>query len=202
MLRSQYQGDMPTNTLSFLDNITRSTDRMKALIHDILAYSTIESHDTNYDVVDLNQLAAEVQADLEMAIRDKEAVVQVGVLPQIKGHPAQLKQLFANLLTNSLKYSKNDVRPEIDVTAEETENDVILNFKDNGIGFDVMYLDKMFHLFQRLHSRDKYSGTGIGLAICKKIVAMHGGTITADSELGTGSVFVVSLPKQIQNWNG
>jgi len=196
MIKARHQPLLDSEAGGMFDSIIRSTNRMKAMVHDILAYSTITDEKQRIELVDLNIVAQDVLLDLDLAVREKHAQISVGRLPSIEGNARQLKQLFENLLSNSLKYVDQGVVPVINISAAETENNITFYFKDNGIGFDINYLDKMFQLFQRLHNRDKYSGTGIGLALCKKIVQMHNGTITAVSKPGAGAEFIVTLPRE------
>jgi signal transduction histidine kinase len=142
---------------------------------------------------------------LDEAIEEKDAEVKYNNLPQLYTIPGQMEQLFINLISNSLKYSKPDVKPSIEITSEKKikrlNGDTLpsegweIRFKDNGIGFDEQYKEKIFQIFQRLHGNEEYSGTGIGLAICKKIVENHNGTITASSSPGEGATFTVFIPE-------
>jgi PAS domain S-box-containing protein len=191
-LKQRYRGALPEEAMMFFENLMNASERMKVLIQDILSYSTVRK--AVFENVDLNNAMNEVLQDLEISIREKDAEIEVSYLPLIEGNERQLKQLFENLISNSLKYSKEGVRPLITVAAEQKDEQVILSFTDNGIGFEENYINKMFSIFQRLHTRDKFAGTGIGLAICKKIVDLHGGEISARSKAGEGSVFTITLP--------
>lgn len=193
VLSGRYRDVLGTDGVTLFDNMVRSTERMKMLIHDVLAYSSINDKQ-DFSQVDLNTVLQEALSDLEIAIHEKHAIIRYDVLPTIDGNPLQLKQVFENLLSNSLKFVKPDVTPEIFISASVDNNSVTLSFKDNGIGFDEAYLGRMFDLFQRLHPRQKYEGTGIGLAICKKILTLHNGTISGHSKEGYGATFVINLP--------
>ena len=144
--------------------------------------------------VDLNTVVAEALENFELMIEEKRADFVIGKLPVIEGDQGMMEQLFENLISNSLKYSKDQEDPKIKIACATNSNSVELIFEDNGIGFDEQYLPQMFTLFQRLHNRSKYEGTGLGLAICKKIVDMHSGRIWAHSKEGTGATFHISLP--------
>jgi signal transduction histidine kinase len=158
--------------------------------------------------VDLNETVAIVNNDLELVIADKRASILVEPLPVVKAVPQQMHQLFYNLINNALKFARTGVPPVVDVrcrllTEAETKEGMdlkpgrpyyLIRVEDNGIGFDQKAKDKIFVLFQRLHSKDSYPGTGIGLALCKKVVSNHGGKITAHSTPGVGSVFEIYLP--------
>jgi signal transduction histidine kinase len=157
-------------------------------------------------LTDLDKVAAEVISDLEVAIEEANGEVTIEGLPSIDADPLQMRQLFQNLIANALKFSKPDTKPTIRVhgeivqetihgSAENGSGDILqIFFGDNGIGFDEKYLDRIFTPFQRLHGRNEYEGTGIGLAVCRKIVERHGGTLTAQSAPGEGATFVAALP--------
>ena len=193
-LSKKHSDSIPAEAKIFLENLIKASSRMRNLIQDVLAYSVVRK-DVFTDV-DLNELAQETVHDLEIGIRDKSAIVYFEPLPVIEGNKRQLKQLFENIVSNSLKFSRPDTHPVISISAEDRKEHILLSFKDNGIGFDEAYIDKMFDLFQRLHTKDKYSGTGIGLAICKKIVDLHKGSIEARSQPGEGASFTFTLPKK------
>lgn len=192
-LQTKYGEQLPAEARYFLDNIGSASTRMKTLIHDVLVYSTISS-DKGFTRVDLSAMMQETIQDHEFTIREKHASVSYDHLPWIDGVPVQLKQLFENLLSNALKFTDPSRQPIVKVTSVMTGGTVEIRFTDNGIGFDQQYLDKMFDLFQRLHTREKYEGTGIGLGICKKIAMLHGGEITATGVPGKGATFAVKLP--------
>ena len=191
-LRTKYKKDIPEDALILFNNLMNSSERMKVLIQDILTYSTVRQAD--FEEVDLNEIATEAMHDLEMSIKEKNAIIDIKVLPTIKANSRQLKQLFENLISNSLKYSKQGIVPQISVSSNIIGKEVQLSFSDNGIGFEKEYIGKMFSIFQRLHTREKFSGTGIGLAICKKIVDLHNGKIEAISEPSQGATFLITLP--------
>ena len=192
LLKSKYGETIPEEGKIFFENLINATKRMKLLIQDILAYSTLRNE--NFITVDLNQVAEETVHDLEIGIREKNVDISVGPLPSVEGNMRQLKQLFENLISNSIKYAQPDVLPIIRITAKTDNENVVISFADNGIGFEEKYIHKMFDLFQRLHTKDKYSGTGIGLAICKKIVDMHSGSVYAKGSPGHGATFMITLP--------
>ena len=191
-LNRKYGDALPKEAGQFFNNLINASERMKLLIQDVLAYSMMRKDE--FSSIDLNDIAHEALQDLEISIGEKNAVINVEALPVISGNSRQLKQLFENIISNSLKYSRPDVSPQISISAEICNNNVQLSFIDNGIGFEQKYMHKMFDIFQRLHGREKYSGTGIGLAICKKIANMHNGTITATGNPGNGAIFMVTLP--------
>jgi light-regulated signal transduction histidine kinase (bacteriophytochrome) len=170
--------------------------RMQALINDLLTFSRVTTRAQPFVAVDLNTLVQQVISDLEVRIQQNEAKLEVGPLPTIEADPLQMRQLFQNLLANALKFQQPGVPPTVRVYAQDAgEADVQLCVEDNGIGFDEKYLDRIFTIFQRLHGRVDYEGTGVGLAVCRKIVERHGGTITARSAPGEGATFIVTLPR-------
>jgi len=183
----------------------RASERMAKLITDLLDYSRLSSTVVPEDV-DLNKLVAEIITDYDFSIEQKHARIEVCSLPVISGVPSQLRQVFQNLVGNSLKFSKPDVPPEIKIScriiSDKDFNAPVaangsycrITVTDNGIGFDEVYLDKIFVIFQSLNDRKVYEGTGIGLAIAKKIVEKHNGIITAKSIKGQGASFIVILP--------
>ncbi|HTJ14794.1 MAG TPA: ATP-binding protein [Dinghuibacter sp.] len=179
----------------YVDKISRAASRMQILIKNILEYSRSSVDSDPFEVTDLNVLVEALISDLEVSIEQKGASVSVEPLPVLRVIPSQIRQLFQNLIINALKFSRPDVPPRIRITASaEAGGFYEISVRDNGIGFEQKYADKIFSLFSRLHSYDQFEGTGIGLAICKKIADKHGGMISASGEPGEGSVFIVSLP--------
>lgn len=179
----------------FLSNMLHASYRMRNLINDLLSFAKIRKEDTSFASVELNDIAAEALRDLEMTITEKKANVQIAPLPVIEGNAIQLVQLFENIISNALKYGKTNTPPQINIQAKmSADQHVSISFSDNGIGFETKYLPKMFTLFQRLHGIGEYEGTGFGLAICKKIVDLHNGSIDASSTPGEGAIFTVTLP--------
>lgn len=190
----------------YLQRMLNASSRMQTLINDLLSFSRVTTKARPFQQVDLNVIVAEVLSDLEILIEQKEAIINTPELPTIEGDHTQIRQLLQNLIHNALKFSREGVKPQIDIRTHEINNNkhltstpgdelIELSIADNGIGFDTKYLDRIFHIFQRL-SGHKYEGSGIGLAICKKIANRHGGTISATSEVGRGSTFIVTLSKE------
>ena len=178
-----------------------ASERMSVLINDLLSFSRVTTRQKNFILVDLNTVLARVIEDLEYAVEQSNAEIISPQLPKIHADDSQLRQVFANLLSNSMKFMPKDRRPRIEIgCGYHDHNDagepqrITLTFADNGIGFDVQYKDRIFNLFQRLHSRDEYSGTGIGLALCRKIIERHDGTIDVQSVPGQGTTFTIDLP--------
>jgi PAS domain S-box-containing protein len=194
VLKKKYTGALDAPGVGILNNMSLAAGRMKELISDLLSYSQLQQQKLKFEAVDLNQTLNEIVRDLDMNIREKKGAVNIGLLPVISGNPLRMRQLFINLISNGLKYSKPDTPPVIDVTATIEDENIVIRVKDNGIGFDEQYKEKIFGLFERLHTRDEFPGTGIGLSICKRIVELHFGNIWAESILGEYSVFSIELP--------
>jgi signal transduction histidine kinase len=206
IIKERYINDDIT-AVDYIDRTIRSAERMTKLIDDLLDYSRL-SADTTTEQADLNVLLREVIADFDYLVDEKNAVITVHQLPAVRCVPSQLRQVFQNLVGNSLKFAKADIAPVIDISSEiiaekdfnspasASGNYCRITVRDNGIGFDESYLDKIFIIFQSLNDRKAYDGTGIGLAIAKKIIDKHNGLITARSKPGNGSSFIIILPLQ------
>ncbi len=194
VLNKRYSGVIDDSGMNMLSNMTMAAGRMKELINDLLSYSQLQMQNLPFEQVDLNLVIREIIKDLDVTIKEKNANIEADPLPVVEGNPIRLRQLFTNLLGNALKYSKKDVTPYIKIRAENSNNHVAIKVKDNGIGFEEEYKEKIFGLFERLHTRAQYPGTGIGLSICKRIVELHHGSISAISTLGEYAEFNVTLP--------
>ncbi|HEV8409409.1 MAG TPA: ATP-binding protein [Gemmatimonadaceae bacterium] len=178
-----------------LERMMSAAGRMRTLINDLLAYSQVATRAVPFVSTDLGKIAREVIADLETAIADDGALVEVGVLPVLEADPVQMRQLLQNLLGNALKYRRKDQAPVIRLgSSRSSPRNWTITVTDNGIGFNSQYADKIFRMFERLHGKNEYAGSGIGLAICRAIVLRHGGTIWATSRPGEGATFTVTLP--------
>jgi light-regulated signal transduction histidine kinase (bacteriophytochrome) len=184
---------------------------MRTLIHDLLTFSCVTTKGKPFARVDLRQVAREVVSDLEGSIHETGGRVEVGDLPSVEADPMQMRQLLQNLIGNGLKFHRPDVPPVVRVEGKvlsrmerpftgdgRSDPFVEIIVADNGIGFEEIYLDRIFELFQRLHGRSEYEGTGMGLAICRKIVERHGGCISAQSKPAEGASFLVMLPVRQQ----
>jgi light-regulated signal transduction histidine kinase (bacteriophytochrome) len=191
--------------IDYVDRTIKSAERMQTLITDLLAYSRLSSQ-VKPETTDLNEVLQEVLSDFDYLIERKNATIKTTELPTIDSIPSQLRQVFQNLIGNALKFSGSTDKPLIEITSEiiaekSFESPVSADgkfcrivVKDNGIGFDEIYLDRIFIIFQSLNDRQKYEGTGIGLAIAKKIIEKHNGMITAKSQIGKGASFIIILP--------
>jgi signal transduction histidine kinase len=178
----------------YLRRMSDAAGRMRTLIDDLLMFSRVSTKGRPFVPVELGEIVAQVLVDLELSINESGAQMTIGTLPTVEADPVQMRQLWQNLLGNALKFRREDVVPELHVSAQIDEHAVELTVSDNGIGFDEQYATRIFRAFERLHGARAYAGTGIGLALCRKIVERHYGTITAESELGCGATFTVRLP--------
>jgi PAS domain S-box-containing protein len=183
----------------YLSRMQNAAGRMQTLIHDLLALSRVATHPHPFEAVDLHAIAFDVVSDLESRIEQMGGRVEIGALPRVLADRLQMSQLLQNLIGNGLKFHKQGHRPVVEVRAEsavEEQSTLMCRFivQDNGIGFDAKYQDRIFQVFQRLHGRTEYEGSGIGLSICRKIVERHGGSIRAESAPGAGAKFIVTLP--------
>ncbi|MBA4853821.1 ATP-binding protein [Emticicia sp. BO119] len=202
--------EMNDKQRDYFNRIINSSTRMSNLIKDVLDYSRLSRTDEQFVAVDLNEVLNIVKIDFELLIEEKGAVINSDILPVVPGIQLQLTQLFFNLLSNALKFSIQ--QPVIDITCRKLTFDEVnsiieldanrgyylINFRDNGIGFEQQFARQIFTIFQRLNDKHSYAGTGIGLALCKKIVENHNGHIFATSELGTGAVFHIYLPASVE----
>lgn len=197
-LRAKAGPDLRADARDYLDRIQNSANRMQTLINDLLSYSRVSTKPRRLSMVNLNECLAQVASDLEIRIEKTKGQVCWDALPTIEADPLQMQQLFMNLVNNALKFHKPGVPPQVRISVKGIDSAWgrrhEISVEDNGIGFDEKYLDRIFTIFQRLHGRNEYEGTGIGLSVCRKIAERHGGALTARSRPGEGSVFVVSLP--------
>jgi signal transduction histidine kinase len=200
-LFSKYK-DVPED-VDLINRIQRAAERTQTLISDILAFSKINTTPADFEAVDLNNVLQELVTDISDDIQAKKAVVTIEKLPMLRVSRRLMRPLFENLLTNALKYSQRDIHPIIKIRSESAPDGSKINndhkyhriyVEDNGIGFDQKYSEEIFGMFRRLHSSREYEGTGIGLALCKKIVEQHRGFISARSALNEGSTFIISFP--------
>jgi PAS domain S-box-containing protein len=206
LLQESTAGKIDKDCEEFIDYILDGTQRMQQLIQSVLLHSSIKREETDELSTDCNSVIEEVLANLDAIIKESEAHLEVDNLPEVGVERTQLVQLFQNLVSNALKY-RGETTPEIFITAEKTVNEWLFSVRDNGIGIDPQYAQRIFDMFARLHGKTKYTGTGMGLAICKKIVTSHGGKIWVESEPGQGCIFLFTLPaattgKTRENGNG
>jgi PAS domain S-box-containing protein len=196
LLESEYGAQLGDGA-EYLNRMRNAASRMSTLIQDLLAFSRVSTKPQDIKQVDLNVIVEDVISDLETRISEKNGKVVINKLPAVWADATHMRQLFQNLIGNALKFHKPDVSPEVKVTVLPRGRDdkyYEIHVTDNGIGFDEKYLDRIFSVFQRLHGKDAYDGTGIGLAVCRKIVERYGGKINAKSKPGAGSTFIIKLP--------
>jgi PAS domain S-box-containing protein len=208
-INSEYKDQFPEKGKVYLDKVDDSAERMSNMIDSILSYSVVNAIEQGLESVDLNMVMEGIESDLELVIIQKEAKIIYEPLPRIKAIPALVYQLFYNIINNALKFAKDDVPAEIRINAMAVQGrqlrqieGISLNkeyievrIADNGIGFNEEYSEKVFNIFTRLNSRDKFEGTGLGLALCKKIVHRHGGIIRAEGKEGAGATIIFYLPQ-------
>ncbi|MBI4388631.1 MAG: PAS domain S-box protein [Nitrospinae bacterium] len=181
----------------YLERMQNAAQRMQKFIDDLLKYSRVSANPKPFEILDLNELAADILIDLETRIKQTQGQVAVETLPAIEGDRMQLRQLFLNLICNALKFHKKDAPPRVEIASRSIADGFWeISITDNGIGFDMKYLDRIFKPFQRLHGRTEYEGSGMGLAICQKVVSAHGGKLSALSEPDKGAKFTVLLPEK------
>ncbi len=206
-LKSKYADVLDEQGRDYLTRMQDAANRMQLLIQSLLSFSRIASKAQPHVAVNLDTVAQEVLGDLEVRIQETGAKIEVSDLPTIEADPTQMRQIFQNLIGNALKYRREEVAPVIHISAEVLDGAIgpatgtsemwcRLVVRDNGIGFEPEFADRIFGIFQRLHGRDEYEGTGVGLAICRKIAEHHGGAIVAEGRPGEGAVFTVMLPVQ------
>jgi signal transduction histidine kinase len=199
LMQTQHE-HLEQQAIDYIGRMHSAATRMSTLLNDLLAFSRVNTRGLVFTDVDLNVLVATVLEDLELAIQESSASVEVDDFPTVRADATQIRQLLQNLIANALKFQPAGGTPRIRVSlaASDSSNDSVpmvrIDIADNGIGFDERYLDRIFDPFQRLHSRNEYHGSGIGLAICRRVAERHGGVLTAVSSKGSGSVFSVSLP--------
>lgn len=192
LLEKRYKDQLDSQAIKFIGNIVHGCTRMQSLIDDLLEYSRVGRSHKPFELVDCNDAIQQTVANLQGAIRDTEAVVTYSNLPAVVGDISQLVQLFQNLIGNAIKY-RRDAPPAVHIAACKQEENWLFSISDNGIGIALQHQERIFQIFQRLHTQREYSGTGIGLAICQKIVQRHGGCIWVESEPGQGSTFHFTL---------
>ena len=196
-LESKYKADLPSRGRDYLERMQNAAGRMSNLIDDLLAFSRVTTRAKPFETMEVADVVQGVVTDLEVRIEQSKGRVDIGDLPRLDADPMQIRLLFQNLIGNALKFHRPDVPPVVEVGTEQCDEDqCVMYVQDNGTGFDEKYLDRIFDVFQRLHGRGTYEGTGMGLAICRKIVERHGGTLDATSIPGEGSRFVVTLPRK------
>ena len=194
-LKNGYSNELGQKGKDYIDRMQRSTDRMQKMLNGLLLFSRIRSGSLSWVTVDMGRLVRDVALKLEDRYKGLEGSVEIGDLPLLEGDPLRIATLFRHLTDNAFKFRRDGVSPVVRIFAREIDGRCRISIEDNGIGFDEKYKDRIFEPFQRLHPMDRYGGIGIGLSICRRIAEAHGGSITASSRPGVGSVFVVDFRK-------
>lgn len=198
IIKEDYGDKFDEDGERYIDYTLQSSQRLQSLINDLLGYSRLNTTQQPLAKIDLEKLVAHTINDQQILIQEKNGTIKIdGELPRVFGDQAQLGLVFSNLITNALKYSSNERLPEITISATSNTDETIICVADNGIGFEQRQAERIFQVFRRLHAPHQYSGTGIGLSICKKVIDRHGGRIWAESEPGVGSQFFFSVPHNI-----
>lgn len=194
-IEEKYADLLDADGKEYIRRMQNAVQRMQTMISDLLKYARLSaSENQQFEPVDLNELLQGVIEDLEVHIEQVKGTLYLDPLPVILAYPIQMYQLFQNLLSNALKYHHPDIPPIIKLTCKRLSTKIYISVEDNGIGFRTENSERIFGLFQRLHGHDEYQGNGIGLAVCRKIMDNHGGTIYAESEVGQGAKFIITLP--------
>ena len=193
LLSKRYKDKLDTDANEFISYAVEGANRMQRLINDLLSYSRINTKGRPFEETDCGEILGHVRANLHVAIEKSGALITNDHLPIVVGDASQLMRLFQNLVDNAIKFSDKEA-PRIHVSAERKDDEWLFSVRDNGIGIDPQYHERIFLIFQRLHGKEEYPGTGIGLAICKRIVERHGGKIWLESEPQNGSAFYFTIP--------
>lgn len=197
IIKEEYTGKLDEEFNQYIAFIYQSSNRMQDLVKGLMDYSRIGKV-KELATIDCNKVIDEVLSDMSMIIKEKKAQITVSKLPEIYGYPTEIRLILQNLIGNSLKFTEKGSVPEININGKEENDNWCFSIQDNGIGIDEKKLNKIFKIFRRLHNRNEYEGTGIGLSHCEKIIDLHGGKIWVDSKLGEGSVFNFTIPKNIK----
>jgi len=195
-LEKRYKDKLDSNANEYIHFMVDGASRMQRLIDDILVYSRVSTRGQPFELVELDNVLQEVMINLKAAIEETDANIIIDILPTIQADPTQMKQVFQNLIANAIKFHKDGESPIIQISVKKEVGEWLFSVKDNGIGMDPELFGRLFNLFQRLHPPDKYPGTGVGLAVTKKIVQRHGGRIWVESQPGVGSTFYFTIPRK------
>ncbi|HME55315.1 MAG TPA: PAS domain S-box protein [Candidatus Lokiarchaeia archaeon] len=199
LLERRYKGNLDADADDFINFAVDGAVRMQALINDLLLFSRVHTRGKEFEVINFEDVLATATNNLRMQIDENEAIITHDPLPTIMIDRAQITQVLQNLISNGIKFHRDEESPRVHVSAKENDDEWTISVQDNGIGIESQYYDRLFIIFQRLNEKGKYPGTGIGLAICKRIIERHDGRIWLESEPGTGSTFYFSIPKNLKN---
>lgn len=194
-IQNKYKDQLDEKGEKYINFSIEGANKMKAIINDLMLYSRAGKFDKDLEVVELNKVMSDIQSLLRRRLTDLNATLNVDEMPAIKGYYGPIRQVFQNLISNSLKYSKKDVLPMVKVGYQEKDKEWVFFVQDNGIGIEEEYYDKIFVIFKRLHRYNEIAGTGMGLTVCKKIIENLGGKIWLESKYEKGSTFYFSIPK-------
>jgi light-regulated signal transduction histidine kinase (bacteriophytochrome) len=194
LLAKRYKGQLDEKADRYIAFALEGVDRMSKMISDLAAYAKIGTHTREFTPADLEEILKQVKASLNKSVEESNTEITHDPLPQIDGEETQLAQLFQNLIGNAIKFRKKDVPPRVHISSELKEKEWLFGVHDNGFGISPEFHDRIFVIFQRLHTREEFAGTGLGLSVCKKIVERHGGCIWVESQTGQGSTFYFTLP--------
>ena len=195
LLVSRCKDGLSEKGIHYVETIASSARQMGTLIDTLLQFSRTGRAELHLEIVDMEKALQEVLEMQKRSETNQKVEWVIGIIPKVYGDYTLLKQVWANLIDNALKYSRKNNTPKIEVTSKEEENEIIFQVKDNGVGFDMQYATKLFGVFQRMHLAEEFEGTGIGLATIKRIIVRHGGRIWADAEVNRGATFYFALPK-------
>jgi light-regulated signal transduction histidine kinase (bacteriophytochrome) len=197
LLQRRYEGKLDSDADEFMDYVVNASSRMKEMIHGLLEYSRVGTQGEDFQPTNVEKVLENVLSNLRVTINENDAVITHDNLPTVIADKRQLNQLFQNIVSNAIKFKKKDEPPKIHISSrnDEEKGEYVFSVSDNGIGMEEQYKHKIFEVFKRLHTINEYNGTGIGLAIAKRIIEMHNGRIWVESELGYGSTFYFTLPK-------
>ena len=193
LLKKRYENKLDEDADEFIDYIVDGANRMQIMIKALLDYSRVNTRSIEFKPSNFEEILDQTLNSLKIAIDESEAIITIDSLPTLMADDKQMIQLFQNLISNAIKFRKENENVKIYISCKKVSNNYIFSVSDNGIGIELQFKDRIFEVFQRLHTRDEYSGTGIGLAICKKIVERHGGQIWVESEYGEGSTFYFTI---------
>ena len=196
LLAKRCKGKIDQDADDFISYAVDGANRMQKLINDLLEYSRVISRGKPSEPVDCELLVRQAMENLRLTITENNAVITHSKLPVITADSSQLVQAFQNLLNNAIKFKRPDNPPQIHINVQENDEEWLISVKDNGIGIENQYFERIFVIFQRLHSRREYAGNGIGLSVCKKIIERHGGKIWIESEVGKGTTFFFTIPRK------
>jgi two-component system, sensor histidine kinase and response regulator len=199
LLTMKYQDSLDARADQYIARIGEGVGRMQQLIRGLLTYARVGPGEQEFALTDCDRALEQALANLQAAIDESGAVITVGQLPTVIADEMQLTQLLQNLIGNSIKYCRPGVVPQIQISAQASEQEWLFSIRDNGIGIETEHFGRIFQIFQRLHSDDEYAGTGIGLSICKRIVESHQGRIWLESQVGVGTIFYFTLPRELAN---